>query len=253
MAIIKSFVSAISLYSKIPMPNLKYEEGDDRYALVFFPMVGAIILGVQYFVCLANSAYNLNKVAMAIIFMLIPVMLTGGLHIDGFMDVMDAIHSYGDHTKRLEILKDPHIGAFCVIKLLELVGIWLALLIITDIKYYPLIGLGFIVSRVLSAEALLNFKHAKNDGMLAYEKNHSSKKTCECFLGIWLAIVIFAGWHYFGAIIFVLGLISVACLIYYKYKSLRDFGGVTGDTAGCFLVMLETAWLLVVAVWSVMV
>ena len=31
---------------------------------------------------------------------------------DGFMDTMDAVHSYGDRTKKLEILKDPHLGAF---------------------------------------------------------------------------------------------------------------------------------------------
>ena len=34
---------------------------------------------------------------------------------DGFMDTMDAVHSYGDRTKKLEILKDPHLGAFAVI------------------------------------------------------------------------------------------------------------------------------------------
>lgn len=253
MAIIKSFVSAISLYSKIPMPNIKYDEGDDRYALIFFPIIGGIIFGLQDLLCLINAVCDFNKVALAVLFMLVPVIITGGLHIDGFMDVMDAIHSYGDHAKRLKILKDPHIGAFCVIKLLELVGIWLALLIITDIKYYPLIGFGFIVSRVLSAESLLNFPHAKRDGMLAYEKNHASKKACECFLGIWLAIVIFIGWYQFGAIIFILSLVSIACLIYYKYKTFRDFGGVTGDTSGCFLVMLETAWLLTIAIWGMLV
>ena len=34
---------------------------------------------------------------------------------DGFLDTMDAIHSYGDRSRKLEILKDPHLGAFAVI------------------------------------------------------------------------------------------------------------------------------------------
>ena len=45
----------------------------------------------------------------------IPFLVTGGIHMDGFMDTMDAVHSYGDRTKKLEILKDPHLGAFAVI------------------------------------------------------------------------------------------------------------------------------------------
>ena len=45
----------------------------------------------------------------------IPLLVTGGFHLDGYMDTMDALHSYQKKEKKLEILKDPHIGAFSVI------------------------------------------------------------------------------------------------------------------------------------------
>ncbi len=46
---------------------------------------------------------------------LIPVFVSGGIHLDGFMDTMDALGSWGDKEKKLEILKDSHNGAFAVI------------------------------------------------------------------------------------------------------------------------------------------
>ncbi len=50
-------------------------------------------------------------------FALIPVWITGGIHLDGYADTCDALSSYGDREKKLEILKDPHCGAFAVIRL----------------------------------------------------------------------------------------------------------------------------------------
>lgn len=49
------------------------------------------------------------------------LLITGGIHIDGYMDTMDAVHSYGNREKKLEILKDSHIGAFAVIMLVTYV------------------------------------------------------------------------------------------------------------------------------------
>ena len=47
----------------------------------------------------------------------IPLIITGGFHADGFLDVSDSLCSYGSREKKLKILKDPHIGAFAVIRL----------------------------------------------------------------------------------------------------------------------------------------
>ena len=45
----------------------------------------------------------------------LPVLVSGGIHTDGFIDTVDALSSYGDKEKKLEILKDPHTGAFAII------------------------------------------------------------------------------------------------------------------------------------------
>lgn len=43
-----------------------------------------------------------------------PLLVTGGIHIDGFSDTMDALSSHAERQKKLEIMDDPHIGAFGV-------------------------------------------------------------------------------------------------------------------------------------------
>ena len=57
-----------------------------------------------------------------------PVIITGGIHLDGFVDTMDAINSYQPIERKLEILKDSHIGAFalisCVTYFIISFGLW---------------------------------------------------------------------------------------------------------------------------------
>ena len=48
MRIIKSFFIAFSMYSKIPMPQFQWKDEDMRYALCFFPWVGAVIGALWY-------------------------------------------------------------------------------------------------------------------------------------------------------------------------------------------------------------
>lgn len=68
------------------------------------------------------------NVSRALIFLVLPVIVTGGIHVDGYMDTSDAIHSYGDREKKLSILKDSHIGAFAVIRLLVYSAVYFAAL-----------------------------------------------------------------------------------------------------------------------------
>ena len=52
---------------------------------------------------------------MGALILLIPILVTGGFHLDGYMDVKDALSSYADREKKLEILKDPNVGSFAII------------------------------------------------------------------------------------------------------------------------------------------
>ena len=97
---------SFSLYSRIPMPRLSYAEDDMEHSLIWFPMVGVVIGAL---VCLVNIPDFMKEVPAAVrilLSLLIPIVVTGGFHIDGFMDTEDALRSYAPVEKKLEILKD---------------------------------------------------------------------------------------------------------------------------------------------------
>ncbi len=89
-----------------------------KYVLCFFPWIGAVIglcMAGWFWVC---RNCGIGDTAYLCISMAVPILATGGIHIDGFMDTMDALHSYQGRERKLEILKDPHSGAFSIIMLL---------------------------------------------------------------------------------------------------------------------------------------
>ena len=117
MRIIKSVIVSFSMYSKIPMPQFEWKEEDMRYMLCFFPWIGAVIGICLWLWAVLCEKAGIGMLAFTTIGSVIPILITGGFHVDGFMDTMDAFHSYQPREKKLEILKDSHIGAFAVIML----------------------------------------------------------------------------------------------------------------------------------------
>jgi len=115
MRIIKSFFIAFSMYSKIPMPQFQWKDEDMRYALCFFPWVGAVIGALWYLWKWFCDRFAVGTLCYAVVGTAIPLLVTGGFHVDGFLDTCDALHSYQPRDRKLEILKDSHIGAFAVI------------------------------------------------------------------------------------------------------------------------------------------
>ena len=115
MNIIKSICVAFSMYSKIPMPRVEWNEKNMKYAMCFFPLIGAVIGGLMLLVRFLCGRFGFNTSVYAVVMTALPVLVSGGIHTDGFIDTVDALSSYGDKEKKLEILKDPHTGAFAII------------------------------------------------------------------------------------------------------------------------------------------
>ena len=112
MKLIRSCIVSFSMYSKIPMPQFKWNDDDMKYMLVFFPWIGAVIGLLLMLWRYIYSHFGVADICYVCIGALIPIAVTGGFHIDGFMDTMDAFHSYKPREEKLAILKDSHIGAF---------------------------------------------------------------------------------------------------------------------------------------------
>ncbi|MBO6284210.1 MAG: adenosylcobinamide-GDP ribazoletransferase, partial [Pseudobutyrivibrio sp.] len=78
MRLIKSFIVAFSMYSRIPMPRFNWDSEDMKYHLIFFPWVGAVIGALEYGLLILTEKYNILNSAFAALAIAIPLIVTGG-------------------------------------------------------------------------------------------------------------------------------------------------------------------------------
>lgn len=247
----KSFVTAFSTYSRIPMPRISWEEENLKYALCFFPWVGAVVGAAVWGFCAAADALELGTVCTSLIGAAIPLTITGGFHLDGFMDAMDAFCSCGERERKLEILKDAHIGAFSVIMTL-LCGLFYvsAFSEIRQGADLAVFCCGFTLARTLSALSLLYLPRAGKNGLLATFAGAADRSVVRVVLWVYLVLCA-AGMLCIKPLTGGLVLAaSAGCFLYYRQRSIRELGGITGDMAGYFVVLCETVMAAAAAVGS---
>lgn len=244
MTLLKSLACAFLMYSRIPMPQVEWKEENRRYSLALFPFVGAVIGGLIVLWTYVCGLLGAGKWLYAAVCCVIPIAVTGGIHADGFCDVTDAKSSYAPKEKKLEIMSDPHIGSFAVIYTIIYFLLQFGLFSETDGMRAALIpACGYALSRALSGMAAVTFKCAKKDGTLqsfvkpAHRRNSViilAAEACAAAVGMLFANPIC------GAAAIIAAGVS---MLYYRVSSYKNFGGITGDTAGHFLQICELAQL----------
>ncbi|MCM1134036.1 MAG: adenosylcobinamide-GDP ribazoletransferase [Clostridium sp.] len=252
MHILKSLAIAFSIYSKIPVPQLEWKEEDMKYMLCFFPWVGAAAGGCLYLWNWLCGKFMLGDMCRVMIGAAIPVLITGGIHVDGFMDAMDAFCSYGSREKKLEILKDAHIGAFAVMMLAVYGLIYLgAFSEIKNERLLRIVCAGFFLSRCLSGIGVVSFPTAKREGMLYHFANSSQKNAVKwaLYLQSVCCVCFMLCQSLFGGIAAAAGLLAFA---YYYRRTKKELGGVTGDTAGFFVLICEESMIVAAAIINVL-
>lgn len=242
------------MYSKIPVPKSEWTKENMSYAMIFFPWIG-IVIGVITAVVFAlkeaciRSGAPVSELTFTIFMVMIPVLVTGGIHLDGFLDTQDAIHSYQPKEKKLEILKDSHAGAFailsCVIYFVCYVGIYASV----SAESIKAVASGFVLSRILSGLSVVCFPQAREKGLVATFSENARKRVVRIVLFIYLLFV--CGWMVFGfGLPGLFAVIAAGVVFFYYYRmSMKNFGGITGDLAGYFLQMCEI-WMAAAAVFA---
>jgi len=243
-----SFKIAFSMYSRIPVPRSEWTKEHMKYTLCFFPAVG-VIVGLLV-ICWSNfsSFLDFGMPARTAGLTLIPVIVTGGIHMDGFMDTADALGSFRDREKKLLILKDPHCGAFavlsCVCYFLAYGGA------VSEIGRGNLLILawGFVLSRALSAFSIASFPMAKETGLAASFSGAAHKRAVRGVSAVTAAgsVAVMCFLNPAAGLLCIGG--AVLSFVWYYLMSMKQFGGITGDLAGWFLQICELSTAICLAV-----
>ena len=240
------------MYSKIPMPVTDWDKENIKYMFCFFPFIGAVIGLITWLAGYAGQYCGYNGSFVAVVLTLIPVLVTGGIHVDGLLDTSDALSSWREREKRLEILKDSHAGAFAVITacvyFMAMYGGMNQITEMEDQKILYILAVGYAVSRCFSGIGVITLPKANASGTVAEFSRKARDKRVRNILVLYL--IMLAGlllWiqPVWGAAVFITALL-VFC--FYKCKAMKYFGGTTGDLSGYFLCLCEVWIVLVLAV-----
>ncbi|MDR1262909.1 MAG: adenosylcobinamide-GDP ribazoletransferase [Oscillospiraceae bacterium] len=242
---LKPIVIVLGMYSRIPMPLVEWGQDSMAYALAGFPLVGVVIGAALWIWMRVCSRLGVGSPLQAAGMMLIHTAIAGGIHLDGFCDVSDALASHQPAAQKLEIMKDSRVGAFAVISLCLYMLTKFALL--SEMAFTPdqvmTIAAAPTLSRALTGFAAVTFKNARGDGVLAAfasKANTNAVRTvCAAWFAASAALMIIAR-PSAGVIVVIAALASFA---YYRYMSYKQFGGITGDLSGWFLQVCEWACL----------
>ena len=229
-----SFLIAFSMYSKIPMPQCEWTEENMAYAMCFFPWVGAVIGGLTWAFGTFGADWGLSPAFYTVILVLIPWLITGGIHLDGLLDTADAMASYQGRERRLEILKDSHTGAFAVITCVVYFMFYYGVYSQASVRVFPVIGLSFMMSRAFSALAIVTFPKAKKTGSVSAMARGSRDRQVQITMGIYLLLIA-------AVMIWLDRKLGIACCLIalitygiYYWQSKKHFGGITGVSGRVF-------------------
>ena len=242
--------AAFAMFSKIPVPMVDWNKENMKYMMCFFPFVGAVIGVLTWLTgCILGNHVKLEPFFLTVILTVIPVVVTGGIHVDGLLDTSDALSSWQERTRRLEILKDSHAGAFAVITACVYFILWLGAWsqLQNNPKGICIMSMGYMMSRCLSGIGVITFPKAKSDGTVAEFSRNASEITARNILMVMFVILV-ALMLWVSPVMGVLAVLSALLVFWwYHHMAMKYFGGTTGDLSGFFLCICEVVMALVLA------
>lgn len=241
MTVLRSVALAFGMFSRLPVPRVDWNAKNMRYMMAGFPLVGAAV-GLLLFGWAALCQWlDLGAVLTACGLTLIPVAVTGGVHLDGFCDTVDALASRAAPARKCEILKDPHIGAFAAIGLAAYLLLYFSLCytLVLSRPVLLLLCCALVLSRIFSAISTVFLPGTGGAGTLESFQAAADKRA------VWVALL--AMLAFCTAAIMAISLIggglmllaAASCWWQLARVAHWEFGGMRGDLAGWFLQRCE--------------
>jgi len=240
-------VLAFQFMTRIPVPlAAPWNTQTMRWALRHFALVGMVIGAVLSVSMNLLPVWPLWMTGLMILTLWIG--LSGGLHLDGWMDVADAIGSNAPLEKKWLIMKDPHVGSFGIIALLLLlswkVGLLISILELSTIPH----GIWFLIpalARYGVLPLLWRFPLYKDTGLaFEWKKGLSFGGLIIGFLPL-LVLLYFISLVDFIFLLssYYLFLLSFAIWIKNKLKGLNgDVLGAAIEGGECWLLLVTFIW-----------
>lgn len=236
----RAFLAAVSMLSCLPVGKFYPTEDDMRRSIHFFPaaglLFGAIFYGIAW-LCLRYFPHTLSAAFLT----LAPEFLTKCFHLDGLADTADGFLSSRPRERKLEIMRDSHIGTMGVFAIVALLGMkFAALESMTGEMILSAVPLMLLNGRCCAVFYVGLSRYARPDGLGAL---FFRKKPWGGMISGVLAMGL-CGWLLAG----IPGLIASGSVILFAWiwsrVTKQVIGGATGDTIGASEELAELLTLL---------
>ena len=245
-----SFLTALRFLTIFHIPSGRVETAEDMgRSTMWFPVVGLIIGGILALFNWIFSLFLPAEVTSALTIVLL-VIVTGAMHLDGFVDTCDGLAGNKSAEERWKVMHDSRTGAFGVTGLILLLLVKFALLNNIPLEFVsPILVVMTVIGRWAMVCAIAMYPYARNEGLGKAFKDGVTRTRLVIATLITLGLSIVLAWwanldYYYivgFGIMIVIGLMVIAVSAYFRSK----FSGLTGDTYGAINELAEVGVLLI--------
>lgn len=241
----------MSLYTRIPMPYVDWDRNNTKYVLTVLPFSGLLTGAAEAVWYTAGMALGIHAPLFAAVSCALPLLINGGIHLDGLADTADACASLAPPERKREILADPHTGAFgaaaVVIYEIILFGLYCEIFYTAGKaqagKLPLLLVVSFVAPKAMAQMAAALIPPSAPKGLL-YSLSFVSDRWLNVITAVEvLAVCTAAVCISQGARVFIFaGALSLLSL-YFRRMAMKEFEGISGDLCGWLIKMSEVVML----------
>jgi len=232
------FLLAWQFLSIIPVKVKKTSDQDLAQSLVYFPVAGLLLGLILAGLKIILGALGMNPLSLVMVLVVALIALTGGIHLDGLADTLDAFLSRKNKEEMLAIMRDSHAGVMGILGIVSAVLLKIALFFSLQNSLLPMaLIISCLLSRWALVYAIFLFPYARKEGKAGvYFSGITRKIFTLCTIITLACLLILAGFK--GLIILI---VCAAGIYLFGRFSCKKIGGLTGDVLGAINEIAEIA------------
>ena len=234
----RALMMSFTMFTAVPCPFHMWDDGARPLMTLFLPVVGAFVGGLWTLLAFGLRWLSLPAPVCGAALCAFPFLITGGIHMDGFLDVTDAVRSWRDPEERRRILKDPHVGSFAVLFAVLLILAQFALFASAKETAEPFALLLIAVVSRAAAALCVTVLRPMETSEYAGVYRRGIKASHVIVLAALLAAAVALGFVFLGKY----GFCSLAVIAGYLLllrRAFRSLQGMSGDVSGYAMTFAE--------------
>ena len=235
---LRALLMSFTMFTAVPLPFHRWDDEARPQMTLFLPVVGAFVGGLWTLLAFVLRWLSLPALVSGAALCAFPFLITGGIHMDGFLDVTDAVKSWRDLEERRRILKDPHVGSFAVLFAILLILAQFALFASAKETAAPFsLLLIAVVSRTLAALCVTVLRPMETSEYAGVYRKGIKISHVIVFSAL-MAAAVALGFVFLGEYGFC-SLAVIAGYLLLLQRAFRSLKGMSGDVSGYAMTFAE--------------